>query len=153
MATFGPKAWVNPFGKTSIFSLFELLVFGLERRFFLFQNIVKDIFLAYIALKKKGGKIVIFGPKPWVNPQGLKKCQFLDFFVLLFFIALKGVFSLQNIVRDIFLCYIAQKKKMEKWPFLVLNDGLTPFEKCQFFYFLNVFFLQPEKAFFRCRKS
>ena len=28
---------------------------------------VKDIFLAYIGLKKVG-KIAIFGPKPWVNP-------------------------------------------------------------------------------------
>ena len=37
MATFGPKAWVNPFGKTSIFSLFELLVFGIERRFFVLE--------------------------------------------------------------------------------------------------------------------
>ena len=27
MAIFGPKPWVNPFGKISIFRLFELLVF------------------------------------------------------------------------------------------------------------------------------
>ena len=27
MAIFGPKPWVNPFGKMSIFLLFELLVF------------------------------------------------------------------------------------------------------------------------------
>ena len=27
MASFGPKPWVNPFGKMSIFRLFELLVF------------------------------------------------------------------------------------------------------------------------------
>ena len=27
MANFGPKPWVNPFGKISIFRLFELLVF------------------------------------------------------------------------------------------------------------------------------
>ena len=27
MAFFGPKAWVNPFGKMSIFRIFELLVF------------------------------------------------------------------------------------------------------------------------------
>ena len=37
MATFGPKAQVNPFGKTLIFSLFELLVFGIERRFFVLE--------------------------------------------------------------------------------------------------------------------
>ena len=35
MAIFGPKPWVNPFGKMSIFRLFELLVFiCLERSFF-----------------------------------------------------------------------------------------------------------------------
>ena len=27
MAIFGPKPWVNPFGKMSIFRVFELLVF------------------------------------------------------------------------------------------------------------------------------
>ena len=27
MAIFGPKPWVNPFGKMSIFLLFELVVF------------------------------------------------------------------------------------------------------------------------------
>ena len=27
MAIFGPKPWVNPFGKMSIFRLFDLLVF------------------------------------------------------------------------------------------------------------------------------
>ena len=27
MAIFGPKPWVNPFGKMSIFRLFELLLF------------------------------------------------------------------------------------------------------------------------------
>ena len=41
MAIFGPKPWVNPFGKMSIFRLFN-----------------------------KVGKMAIFGPKPWVNPFG-----------------------------------------------------------------------------------
>ena len=37
MAIFGPKPWVNPFGKMSIFRLFELLVFKGRNRFFLFE--------------------------------------------------------------------------------------------------------------------
>ena len=45
---FGPKPWVNRFGKNSIFRLFELLVFIAEKGVFSFQNIVKDIFPAYI---------------------------------------------------------------------------------------------------------
>ena len=48
MAKFGPKPQVNPFGKMSIFRLFELLVFIGQNGVFSFQNIVEDIFLAYI---------------------------------------------------------------------------------------------------------
>ena len=42
---------------------------------------------------------------------------------------------------------------MEKRPLLDQNHGLTPLEKCQFFDFLNLLFLQPKKPFFRSRKS
>ena len=70
MAIFGSKPWVNPFGEKSIFRLFELLVFIALKSVFSFYNIVKDIFLAYIAWKKKVGKMAIFGPKAWVDPFG-----------------------------------------------------------------------------------
>ena len=40
------------------------------------------------------------------------------------------------------------KKKVEKWPFLNHNVGLTHLDKCQFFDFLNFLFLQARKAFF-----
>ena len=53
MAIFGKKPWVNPFGKKWIFRLFELLVLKAQRSVFSFQNIVKDIFLAYIAENKQ----------------------------------------------------------------------------------------------------
>ena len=160
MAIFGPKLSVNLFGKKSIFQLFERLVFIAQKGVFLFQNILKDNFLAYTALKrklekwpfldqnhglplwknvnfsnfltscfyslerrffalkyrkryfpglyclkKKVGKMAIFGPKPWVNPFG--KMSIFRLFGLLVFKALKGVFQLQNIVKDIFLAYIA----------------------------------------------
>ena len=141
MAIFGPKPWVNPFGKMSIFRLFGLLVFIAYKSVFSFQNIKKDIFLAYIAEKKKVGKIPIFGRKPWVNPFG--KMSIFRLFGLVVFIAQKDVFSFQNIIKDIFLAYIAQKKKLEKQAFLDQNRGLTPLEKCQFFDFFKLFFLQP----------
>ena len=35
------------------------------------------------------------------------------------------------------------KKKSVKWLLLDQNDGLIPFEKCQFFDFLNFLFLKP----------
>ena len=81
----------NPFEKMSIFRLFRLLVFIGQKGVFSFYNIIKEIFLAYIALKKKVGKITIFGPKPWVNPFG--KLSIFRFFGLLVFLAQKGVFS------------------------------------------------------------
>ena len=85
MAIFEPKPWVNPFEKISIFGLFELLVFIAQKGVFSFYNIVKHIFLPYIALKKKIGKMAIFEPKPWVNPFG--KISIFGLFELLVFIA------------------------------------------------------------------
>ena len=81
----------------------------------------------------------MFGPKLWVNPFG--KISSFGLFELRVFIALKGVFSFYNIVKDIFVVYIAFKKKLEKWPLLDQNHGLTPLEKCQFLDFLNFLFL------------
>ena len=49
MVIFGPKPWVNPFGKMANFRLFELLVFIALKAVFWFQNIVKDVLLTYIA--------------------------------------------------------------------------------------------------------
>ena len=95
--------------------------------------------------------MAIFGPKPWVNPFG--KISIFRLFELLVFIAQKGIFLFQNIVKDIFLVFMRKKKKLQKWPFLNLNNGLNPLEKCQFFDFLNFLFLQPKKVFCRSRIS
>ena len=70
MAIFGPKPWVNPFGKMSIFGLFELLFFyRLEWRFFVLEYLRKHFPCLY-CLKKKIGKMAIFRRKRWVNPFG-----------------------------------------------------------------------------------
>ena len=82
MAIFGPKAWVNPFGKISIFRFFELFVFIAQTGGFLFQNIVKDIFLPYISLKKKLEQWSFLDQNHGLTP--LEKCQFFDFFNFLF---------------------------------------------------------------------
>ena len=37
--------------------------------------------------------------------------------------------------------YCLKKTKLEKWPFLDQNHGLTPWEKCQFCDFLDYLFL------------
>ena len=151
MAIFGPKPWVNPFGKMSSFPLFELLVFIAQKGIFSFQIIVTIFAWLILPKKKELGKMVIFVPKPWVNSFG--KMSFFRLFGVLVFIAQKGVFSFQNIVKDIFLAYIAYKKNLEKWPFVNQNHGLTPLEKCQFFDFSNFLFLQCRKAFFCWRIS
>ena len=149
MAIFGPKPWVNHFGKMSISRLFQLLVFIAQKGFFSFQNICKRYFFGLQCLKNKVGKMALFGPKPWVNPFG--KMSIFRLYQLLVFIAQKGLFSFQNIVKDIFLASIALKKQLEKWPFLDQNHGLTALEKWQFFDYFNFLFLQPSKAFSRSR--
>ena len=49
MANFGPKLWVNPSGKMSVFRLSEHFVFIGYKGVISMENMVKDIFLAYIA--------------------------------------------------------------------------------------------------------
>ena len=146
MAIFGLKPWINPFEKMSIFRRYELFVFIAQISIFFFLEYRKEHFLGLYCLK-----MAIFRPKPWVNPFG--KMSTFHLFELLVFTAQKGVFSFQNIVKDVFLAYIASKKKVEKLPFLNQNPGLTRLEKCQFFHFSNSFFLQPRKGFLRSRIS
>ena len=149
MANFRPKQWTNPFPKISIFRLFKLLVFVTQTHVFSFQNIVKHFFVTYIAKKQNMEKWPILDQNHGLTT--LQKSQFFSLFKLAVFIAQKGVLSFQNIVKHIFLAYIASKQKMEKWPILDQNHGLTPLQKSHFFHFLNMLFLQPRKAFFRSR--
>ena len=84
MAIFGQKPWVNPFEKMSIFRLFELYFYRLKRRFFVLVY-RKRHFRGLYCLKKKAGKMAIFGAKPWANPLG--KMSIFGLFELLVFIA------------------------------------------------------------------
>ena len=151
MAFLDQKPWVNPFEKISIFPLFELLVFIAYKEVFSFQNNTKDIFLAYIDKKKKFEKWPFLDQKSFVNP--FEKISLFRLLELLVFIASKGGFSFQNIIKDIFLAYIATKKKVPKMAIFGPNLWVNPLEKSQFFDFLNFLFLQPRKAFFRFRIS
>ena len=148
MAIFRPKPCVNPLGKMSIFRLLELLAFIAQKGVFSLQNIVKDIFLAYIAYQEKVGKLAIFGPKPWVNPFG--EMSIFRLFEVLFYTAQKGVFPLQNIVKDIFLAYVAPppKKKIREMAIFGPKPCVNPFGKMSIFRLIEDVFLQPRKAFF-----
>ena len=138
MVILGPKSWVNPFEKMSIFRLFDLPLFIAQKSVFSFQNIIKNIFLAYIAEKKNVGKIAIFEPTPWVNLFG--KMSILRLFKLLFFIAQKGVFSFQNIIKNIFLAYIAKKKNDGKMCIFGPKPWVNHFGKMSIFRLFELLF-------------
>ena len=123
MPIFGRKPQVNPFRKVSIVGLFEVLVFIAQKGPFFVLGYRKRHFPGLYWLKTKVGKMVIFGPKPWVNPLG--RVSLFGLFEVPFFKAQKGVFLFQNIVKDISLAYIASKEKWEKWPFMDKNHRLT----------------------------
>ena len=131
MAIFGPKPWVNPFGKMSIFRLFDFLAFRAQKGVFSFQNMVKDIFLAYFEVKKKVPKKDIFAQKPWINP--FRKMALFRLFKLLVFIAQKGVFQFQNVLKDIFPPYIAKKNEVGKMASFGPKAWVNPFGKMAIF--------------------
>ena len=77
MAFFGPKAWVNPFGKMRISRLLKILLFIAQKGFFFFCKVLKHYFESYfdqIEIKKL---LVFFYQKHGLTP--LEKCEFLDF--------------------------------------------------------------------------
>ena len=66
------------------FSTFRTCSFySLERRFLLLEY-HKTHFSGLYCLKKKVGKIVVFGLKPWVTVTPFEICQFFDLFNLFF---------------------------------------------------------------------
>ena len=64
MANFGSKPWTNPFGKLSIYQLFELVVFIGWKCVFGVLEYHKTHFLGLYCLKKQGEKMANIGPKP-----------------------------------------------------------------------------------------
>ena len=135
MTVFGPKPWVNPLEKCQFFDFLDCCFYSLERRFFVLEYQKRHFPGLYWLKKKKLGnwpfldqnhgltplekfqffdflnllflqsKKAIFRQKPWVNPFG--KMSIFRLFELFVFTGYKGVFSMQNIVKDIFLAYIA----------------------------------------------
>ena len=85
ISIFGPIPQVNPFGKMSIFRLFELLLFIAQKGIFFILEYRKRHFLVYIAFNKRVGKMAIFEPKPWANP--FRKMSIFRLFELPIFIA------------------------------------------------------------------
>ena len=82
MAIFGPKPWINPFGKMSIFRLFELLFFWPKKAFFFVLEYRKRDFPGLYCLKKKFEIWSFLDQNHGVTP--FEKFQFFDFLKLLF---------------------------------------------------------------------
>ena len=85
MAIFGPKPWVNPIRKMSIFRLFKLLVFYSQERHFFVLEYPKRHFPGLYRQKKNLEKWPFLDQNNALTP--LQKCQFFDFSNFLFFIA------------------------------------------------------------------
>ena len=150
MAIFVPKPCVNPFDKTCIFQSFELVFFIAQKGDFSCQNIVKDIFVAFIAFKNKLQKWPFLDQNHCLTPS--KRCEFLNF-LNFFFYSLERRFFVLKYRKRHFPGLSCLKKKLEKWPFLDQNHWVNPFEKLSIFRLLNFLFLQPRKAIFRSRIS
>ena len=116
--------------RTSCFYSLEKLFFVLEYQ--------KRHFPCLFCLKKKFEKWPFLEQNRGLTP--LKKCQFFVFLNFIFYSLERRFFVLEYYKRH-FAGLYCPKKKVEKWPFLEQNHGLTPLEKGQFFDFLNFLFL------------
>ena len=127
MAILGPKPWVNPFGKMSIFKKFWTSCFySLQRRFFVVQY-RKRLFPNINYLKKEIGKMDKFGPKPWANPFK-KNFNFSTFWTSSFY-SLDRRFFVLEYRKSHFPGQYCLKKRLEKWTYLDQNHLFTPFGK------------------------
>ena len=146
MAIFGPKPWVNPFGKMSIFRLFELLVFIAQKGFFSFWNILNDISLPNNAQKENLENWPLLDQKHGLTP--LEKMSIFRLFQLLVFIAQNGVFVVLEYHKRHFPGQYCVKTN-GKMAIFGPKPWVRPCGKMAIFDFLNFLFFQPKKSFFR----
>ena len=128
------------FEKSQFFLLFEVVVFIAYKGVFFVLGYSKTHFSGLNCLRKKGGKIVIFWPKPWVKPS---------FFRLR---ALHGFYRQER--RFLVLeypntssCSIFLKiKKIEKSP--IFDQNHWSFKNINFLTFWTCWLFSLEKFFF-----
>ena len=131
MAIFGPKPWVNPFEQMSIFRRFKLKVFIAQKGVFSFHNIVKDIFQAYIASKKKFEKWLVFDLNHGLTP--LEKLQFFDVLNFCFYSVGRRFFVLEYPKSHFPNQYCQKKKKVGKMARFRPKPCVNPFGKTSIF--------------------
>ena len=150
MAIFGLNHGLTPFEKSHYFDFLKCCFYSLERLFFVLEY-RKRHFPSLYSIKRKSKNWPFLEQNNGLTP--FKKYPFFDFLNFMSLQRRIGYFLFQNIVKDIFLAFIALKKKLQKRRFLDQNHGLTPLKYCQFFDCLNFLFLLPRQAFFRSRIS
>ena len=111
MAIFLTKPWVNPFGKISIFRLFELLFLSLERRFFVLKYRKRHLPCLYCLKKIKLEKWPFFEKNHGLT--ALEKSQFFDFFNF-FFLSLEKHFLVLQYRKRHFPVLYCLKKELAK---------------------------------------
>ena len=97
---------LTPLGKWPFFDFLNFLFLQPRKAiFFLLESHKRHFPGLYCLQKKKMEKMANFDPKPWTTPFG--KISIFRLLELLVFIAQKGAFSFQNIIKHIFLAYTA----------------------------------------------
>ena len=135
MTNFRGKPLVNPFGKMSIFRLFEhVVLYSLERPFFALQY-HKTHFPGLYCLKKTDGKIANFWAKPWVIPFG--KMSIFRFFKLVVFWTC-SFFLVLEYHKTHFRGLYCLKKKMEKVTNFRAKPSVNPFGKMSIFWLFQL---------------
>ena len=120
-----------------------------KKGLFSIQNIVKHYFQSYFDGKQIKKKITVFYQKHGLTP--LKKMRFLSPRKTKIFMAKKGFFSIQNIIKHYFQSYFDGKQITEKITVFDQKHGLTPLEKCDFWDFERLKFSRPKKVCFLSR--
>ena len=133
------------------FFYFLNFMFLQPRKTFFRSRISLNTFFWPILPKKKVRKRPFLDQNDELTP--LEKIQFFDFLNFLFLLLRKEFFRSRISLKTISRHILSKKRQLETWPFLDQNHGSTPLEKCKFFDFLNVLFLQLRKACFGSRIS
>ena len=129
MTIFGPKPWVNPFGKISIFWVFEVLFFdSLERRFFVLEYRKRDFCGLYFVKKKELKKWPFLGQ----NHEFWKNVNFSTFWTSCFYSLVRRFFVLEY-RKKLFPNQYCLTKKIGKMAILGPKPWVNPFEKMSIF--------------------
>ena len=147
MAIFGPKPWVNAFRKMSISRVFESLFFIAQKGiFFVLEYRKRHVPCLYCPKKRQLEKQPFLDQHRGLTP--LKNCQFFDLLNFLFLQPKKAFFSFQNIVKDMFLVYTAQKIKVGKIAIFGPKPWVNPLRKMSIFRLFELLVFIAQKSIF-----